>query len=113
MLGLKQFGEFEHELGLAPSLLGERLAMLVDNGMLMRHPLFDGARRQLYRLTTKGLAVMPVFATSNTWANRWFADPKEASLRIVHRDCLSELEPVWYCDTCGERLSRTSIHFEW
>jgi DNA-binding HxlR family transcriptional regulator len=112
MLGLRRFGEFQRELEISPYLLSARLQSLVELD-LMEHVLVSAdGRRKEYRLLPKGLDMMPVFATTNAWANRWFPDPEGPALRIEHDVCGQPLEPAWWCNACGRRLERNAVHFE-
>ena len=70
-------------------VLANRLATLVDNGVLRREPYQEpGARvRHEYRLTGKGLDLYPVLITMLEWGNRYLAEPEGPPLEFVHRDC--------------------------
>ncbi|MFZ2175934.1 MAG: helix-turn-helix domain-containing protein, partial [Rhodococcus sp. (in: high G+C Gram-positive bacteria)] len=48
--GIRRFNEFQDVLGsISPVTLADRLTVFVENGMLARVPVADGARRQEYR----------------------------------------------------------------
>lgn len=112
LLGLSRFGDFESALGISPHLLSDRLGGFVDNQVLAKVPVADGARRQGYRLMPKGLDMMPVFAMTNDWANRWYPDAGGPALQIFHTACDTPLEPVWICNACGDPLTRATVHYD-
>jgi DNA-binding HxlR family transcriptional regulator len=57
--GLYHFEEFQSELGIARNILANRLARLVDHGILARQACADDRRKVEYRLTEKGFALLP------------------------------------------------------
>jgi DNA-binding HxlR family transcriptional regulator len=57
--GLYHFEEFQSELGIARNILANRLARLVDKGILERRPCPEDRRKIEYRLTDKGYALLP------------------------------------------------------
>ena len=108
-LGARRFRDLERELGIRPSVLSQRLAELVDVGVLRRHASNDG-REVRYRLSDKGRGFFPVFALVIAWADRWF-DDLPTPLTIEHRGCGQRLDPALACDRCGVRLERQQVHF--
>ena len=71
MMGSARFDEFHERLGIARNILTDRLTALVGHGVLSRTPSPDNARVYLYRLTPKGLALLPVLAALMHWGDRW------------------------------------------
>lgn len=69
--GLHHFEEFQSELGIARNILANRLARLVDKGILVRQPCADDRRKVEYRLTDKGYALLPVMVSLRQWGERW------------------------------------------
>lgn len=112
MLRIRRFGDIRRELEISPFLLSERLQTFVDNGVMEHVPITADVRRKEYRLLPKGLDMMPVFAITNDWANRWFPDPDGPALEIIHEYCGEMLVPGWWCNGCGQLLERETIHFE-
>jgi hypothetical protein len=82
-------------------VLTNRLATLVEQGLLRRQPYQEpGARvRDEYRLTDKGLDLYPVLAAILAWGDKYLGDPAGASLELTHRDC-GELVQVGF--RCSE-----------
>ena len=57
--GLHHFEEFLGALGIARNILSNRLARLVEHGIMKRQALPDDRRKIEYRLTEKGLDLLP------------------------------------------------------
>jgi DNA-binding HxlR family transcriptional regulator len=104
LLGTRRFAEFQSELGIAPSVLTDRLRRFVELGVLRQA---DGD----YRLTEKGLAFFEVFAFLVHWAQGEFAAPPGSGLTITHRPCGAALAPVLACAVCTRPLHRRDIRF--
>ena len=69
--GLQHFEEFQSTLGIARNILSNRLARLVENEILQREPDPTDRRRVAYRLTEKGLDLLPVLLSLRQWGERW------------------------------------------
>jgi len=69
--GLHHFEAFQAELGIARNILANRLARLVDHGILQREPLPKDRRKIRYTLTEKGHALLPTMVALRQWGERW------------------------------------------
>jgi DNA-binding HxlR family transcriptional regulator len=69
--GLYHFEEFQSELGIARNILANRLARLVEHGILKRDALPEDRRKIEYRLTDKGFALLPTMVALRQWGERW------------------------------------------
>lgn len=69
--GLHHFEEFQSTLGIARNILSNRLARLVENGILAREPDPADRRRVAYKLTEKGRELLPVLIALRQWGERW------------------------------------------
>lgn len=106
-LRIHRFADFERELGIAPSVLSERLARLVDLGILATTRSRHLAGASEYHLTDKGLAFFPVFEIIVFWASTYL--PGDPGIRVLHGD--HGLVPALQCDRCHRLLSRRAVHF--
>ena len=61
-LRVRRFEDFENSLGIARRVLSERLALLVEEGILAKVPYQERPIRYEYRLTDKGLDLYPAIA---------------------------------------------------
>lgn len=85
MLGLRRFGEFQKNLGLAKNILTVRLKALVAHGVLKTEPASDGTAYQEYVLTEKGRALFPVMVALRQWSEDFAFGPDELSSVLVDR----------------------------
>ena len=74
--GLQHFEEFQSELGIARNILANRLARLVDHGILTREALPEDRRKIEYRLTEKGVDLLPVLVAISAWTQKHYPDTR-------------------------------------
>ncbi|EGY01122.1 HxlR family transcriptional regulator [Nitrospirillum viridazoti Y2] len=94
--GLRRFGEFQKNLGLAKNILAARLRALVAHGILQAVPAADGGAHQDYVLTTKGRGLFPVLVALRQWGEDHFFTTDEPHVRLVDKHTglpLRRLEP--------------------
>jgi len=84
---LYHFEEFLSELGIARNILSNRLAKLVENGVLKREPCPDDRRKIEYRLTEKGLDLLPAMLALRQWGEKYSDVPSNPVL-VDSRDWL-------------------------
>ena len=77
-LGATRFAEFRDRLGVAPDVLSERLATLVEYGVMEREPYREpGARsRSAYRLTPAGRELQVVLSALQQWGDEHLPRPE-------------------------------------
>ena len=70
--GVHRFNDLQRELGVSRSVLSDRLARLVDLGVVRGVPYqHPGERSRLeYRLTRKGVDLLPVMLSLMEWGDR-------------------------------------------
>ncbi|GAB4101140.1 helix-turn-helix domain-containing protein [Micromonospora taraxaci] len=87
--GVRRFDDMRVRTGIPRQVLTNRLANLVEQGVLSREPYREpGSRvRHEYRLTEKGLDLWPVLVAVLGWGDRHLADAEGPPLTVVHRDC--------------------------
>jgi len=69
--GLVHFEEFSSELGIARNILSNRLARLVEHGVLERVPSQEDRRKVEYRLTDKGQDLLPAMLALRQWGEKY------------------------------------------
>ena len=76
--GVRRFDDMRVRTGIPRQVLTNRLASLVEQGVLSREPYREpGSRlRHEYRLTEKGLDLWPVLVAVLGWGDRYLADPE-------------------------------------
>ncbi len=81
--GTRRFSDFQRGLGLARSVLANRLRGLVDAGILKVRPASDGTAYQEYVLTPKGEELFPVVVALRQWGEQHLFAPGEAHSKLV------------------------------
>jgi DNA-binding HxlR family transcriptional regulator len=81
-LGASRFAEFRDRLGVAPDVLSDRLATLVEHGVMEREPYREpGARaRSAYRLTPAGRELQVVLSALQQWGDEHLPRPEGPSM---------------------------------
>ena len=69
--GLVHFEDFSGQLGIARNILSNRLARLVENGVLARVPCEHDRRKVEYRLTEKGSDLLPAMIALRQWGEKY------------------------------------------
>jgi DNA-binding HxlR family transcriptional regulator len=108
-LRVRRFEEFEKSLKIARRVLAERLALLVDEGILARVPYQDNPPRYEYRLTEKGLELYPVIISLVHWGDRYYAGKKGPPLLHTHKTCGHDFRSVLTCSECGEPITAHDV----
>ncbi len=83
--GLRRFGEFQKNLGLAKNILAARLRNLVAHGILQTVPASDGSAYQEYVLTEKGRGLFPLLVALRQWGEDFFFTPDETHVQLIDR----------------------------
>jgi DNA-binding HxlR family transcriptional regulator len=84
-LGIRRFGEFQKNIGLAKNILTVRLRALVDQGILATAPASDGSAYQEYLLTPKGRGVFPILVALRQWSEEFSGEPQGFPTLLVDR----------------------------
>src|SRR5450759_2137147 len=76
--GVRRFDDIQRRTGMPRQVLSDRLARLVDEGLLRKVPYRDNGqrRRDEYRLTGKGLDLYPVLVALMAWGDRYAVGPE-------------------------------------
>lgn len=109
--GLHHFEEFLGELGIARNILSNRLAKLVDHGILNRDPCPDDRRRIEYRLTEKGLDLLPAMLALRQWGQKYGSEMEENPVLVDARDRLP-IGPVSILAQDGRILTYMDLHLQ-
>lgn len=84
--GIRRFGEFQRNLGMAKNILAARLRTLVSHGIFQVVPASDGSAYQEYVLTEKGKGLFPLIIGLRQWGEAFFFEAGEAHSRVVDRE---------------------------
>ncbi|EJE52986.1 putative transcriptional regulator [Acidovorax sp. CF316] len=92
--GTRRFGDFQRGLGVARSILAERLRRLVEEGILAVQPASDGTSYQEYVLTPRGEQLFAVVVALRQWGEQQLFQPGEARSQLLERATGQELAPM-------------------
>jgi DNA-binding HxlR family transcriptional regulator len=107
-LGVTRFDAFQARLGISRNVLNQRLAHLVDAGILVKVPYSEHPPRHDYRLTNKGRDLWPVLTTMRQWGDK-HAAPDGAPLELIHERCGHVSDARMICSSCGERIGPLDV----
>jgi DNA-binding HxlR family transcriptional regulator len=96
--GVRRFSDFQVHLDVPKAVLADRLAGLVDDGILERIPDPEHAGRYLYELTPAGRDLWPVLHALLVWGGRH----RQPNSRVFkHVSCGTTIDDAGVCPTCG------------
>jgi DNA-binding HxlR family transcriptional regulator len=108
--GASRFAEFRDRLGVAPDVLSDRLATLVEFGVMTREPYREpGARsRFAYRLTPAGRELQVVLSALQQWGDEHLPRPEGPTMlrRVRGTDCPVR---VGYLDEQGQEVPLADV----
>jgi len=107
-LGVTRFDDFQQRLGISRNVLNQRLAKLVESGVLTKVPYSERPPRYDYRLTDKGRDLWPVLTAMRQWGDA-YAAPAGPPLQVVHSGCGEVCEAVLTCSRCGDFLGPRDV----
>jgi len=89
--GKRHFRELlQSEERISSNILAERLARLVEHGVLTKSEDPTHKQKAIYSLTEKGIALLPIVVQIGAWGSRWVPDAKKLDARS--RKLLRELQ---------------------
>lgn len=79
----RTYGDFlKSPEGIATNILAARLQALEENQLIVKleHP--DSKAKVLYKLTQKGIDLLPIMVEINLWAEKYFIIPEDRKARL-------------------------------
>ena len=110
--GIRRFDELQQSLGIARNILTQRLAWLIEAGIVEKRAYAERPPRFEYRLTQKGRDLFPVIIAIMQWGQRW-SPPEDTSVRLVDRDSGAEVQPMLVDGRTGKPLEPRGLRLEW
>ena len=107
-LGVRRFEDFQRDLEIARNVLADRLARLVDEGILEKRRYQERPERYEYRLTDKGADLWPALVSLMKWGDRYAGADGGPPMLIVHRGCGGEVDERFVCADCGAAVNARS-----
>src|SRR6202047_4613329 len=92
--GVRRSDDMQRRTAIPRQVLSDRLARLVDEGLLRKVPYRDSGqrRRDEYRLTDKGLDLYPLLVALMAWGDQHAVGPEGPQVALRHRDCGEPVE---------------------
>jgi DNA-binding HxlR family transcriptional regulator len=76
--GKRHFRELQQsDEHISSNILAERLARLVEHGLLTKSDDPSHKQKALYSLTEKGISLLPIVVQIGAWGSRWVPDAKK------------------------------------
>jgi DNA-binding HxlR family transcriptional regulator len=76
--------------GLATNILASRLKELEENGIIEKSAHPDSKAKNLYRLTSKGIDLLPILIEVYIWSDKYFTIP--ADVKVVIQEAKKDKE---------------------
>jgi DNA-binding HxlR family transcriptional regulator len=108
-LRVRRFDDFEKSLKIARRVLAERLALLVEEGILAKVAYQDRPMRFEYRLTEKGLELYPAILSLVHWGDKHYAGKKGPPIIHKHLKCQHDFRSVLSCSACGAEVKARDV----
>jgi DNA-binding HxlR family transcriptional regulator len=96
--GKRHFRELlESDEHISSNILADRLARLVENGLLTKSDDPTHKQKAIYSLTEKAIALLPIIVQIGAWGSHWVTDAKklDAPARKMLRDLQEEGPRGW------------------
>jgi DNA-binding HxlR family transcriptional regulator len=107
-VGFRRFDELQRELGIATNVLSQRLATLLDEGIIEKERYSEHPERFEYRLTEKGRDLLPILLAFLRWGDKYTA-ASGPPLETVHTECDHVFHMVPTCSHCGEKITPRTV----
>lgn len=107
--GVRRFDALQEQLAISTSVLSDRLAKLVNAGVLVRRSSTQDKRSVEYRLTDAGLDLYPVLVALNQWGDTWRPDPKGERLILREVESGSPIKGACVLSAEGKILSPRQV----
>ena len=107
--GVRRFDDFAASLPVARNVLADRLATLVEHGILRREQYEERPPRFQYRLTAKGFELYPVLMALLQWGDKHLAGEAGPPIDVLHAACDAPIATRVVCTECGEPLTARDV----
>jgi DNA-binding HxlR family transcriptional regulator len=105
--GLTRFDEFRKSLGIAPTILTRRLAMLTKEGLLEKRRYSERPPRDEYVLSEAGRDFLPVLFAISAWGRKHRNG--DGVTRFFDAEAGSEIDPVTIDRSTGAPIGTRAI----
>mgnify|MGYP006274195603 CR=1 FL=1 len=106
---IRRYDDFLANLDISTSVLAERLASLVEHGVLERRRYQTRPERFEYVLTAMGRALYPVVLAFLAWGSRWACGAQRTPVVLISNATGKVVEPSLRDAVTGERLDPRAV----
>jgi DNA-binding HxlR family transcriptional regulator len=110
--GVSRFSDFKTRLGVAPTVLVERLQSLCDCGIFVRQQERPDVERFSYRLTEKGQDLFPTLIAMMQWGDKWIFGPGQEPLQILDKQKRAPIQFIAVQAQTGAVLDARDVTFD-
>ncbi|HLA35962.1 MAG TPA: helix-turn-helix domain-containing protein [Rhodocyclaceae bacterium] len=105
--GLTRFDQFRKSLGIAPTILTRRLAVLTEEGLLEKRRYSEHPPREEYLLTKAGMDFLPVLFIIGAWGRQHRGGGK--LVRFLDAETGTEIKAVAVDEVTGAKIGTRPI----
>lgn len=107
--GTRRFEQLREGLGISRNVLSDRLNTLLEQEIVRKIPVEEGAKRMEYKLSRKGWELAPVLLATHQWCERWRLDPLNSALEFIDGETGEEIAPIGVYSISGKPLGAENI----
>lgn len=107
LAGLTRFDEFRKSLGIAPTMLTQRLSMLTEEGVLEKHTYSERPPREEYLLTEAGRDFLPILTMIGAWGRKYRSGGKLT--KLIDEETGKEIQPIVVDEVTGAEIGTRPI----
>lgn len=109
---VRRFEDFKSRIGIARSILTDRLRKLEDAGIFRREQYSLHPPRDEYRLTEMGRDLFGPALMIIRWEKRWFYNPDIPAHQLKHAGCGKPFLPEYRCKNCDQVVNARDCYAE-
>jgi DNA-binding HxlR family transcriptional regulator len=109
--GVRRYAQFAKNLQIPRPTLSNRLAKLVEAGLLERVRYGGGPVRDEYeyRLTKASRDLFPAIISLMKWGDTYLARPEGTAVTLIHTTCGMSTQPNLTCDQCSQEVTIRNV----
>jgi DNA-binding HxlR family transcriptional regulator len=109
--GVQSFAQFRRRLGVAPTVLTDRLETLCAGGIIERVQRREGVDRHAYRLTEAGRALFPIVVGLMQWGDAFVSGKGNEPVHLFDRKSRRRVRSLQVTDAEGNTLDAGSVMY--
>lgn len=109
--GATRFEDFQSRTKASRAVVSDRLARLVEHGVMERSQYEEHPPRYEYRLTERGRALQPILMVMADWSETHLPKHTRSTGRR-HTACGHRFKPVVNCSECGKPVLPGSVTYD-